>query len=317
MRLGLFFFMTMVLFSSCKNEHVLPDGMKEGLLTASSENPIFNEKKQIPMEVLNYKGITAEERDFLIELTSKKRVSFCLEDGKFDSFLDTLRKHPQIKDLLLSDQKISIKPLEHEELRDRSFVVYGCENGLKSSKVGVKSALTETRLRYLKGIQVGLVDVGRLLGRSEAQFDAKGQLVDGKLVLVFRKQPGLAASVYRFRDLGSFANANSAENTLYCRGIGELYTKMVVNGVEVEPVVQAFEQSWKEVYGGSGNGGDPGIGDPGPSPGQDQIGRAYLNSTECYGESIMCPDMRFAFNVLRAKSFKPFGVPKCFRNPEY
>jgi hypothetical protein len=130
-RLIIILFAVIFLIACNNKKYQLPEGMKEGVLSTGTDT-IYNEKGHIPLEVLNYPGLTDEERDFFIRLSKKKKMYYCLEDGKFEEGLQAIRKNPVLKDLLIGDIKIELDTVIKYEvfLEDESKAEPNAEESL-------------------------------------------------------------------------------------------------------------------------------------------------------------------------------------------
>jgi hypothetical protein len=295
----------MVFLAACsKEKYILPEGMKEGVLSTSTD-PIYNEKGHIPLEVLNYPGLTDEERDFFIRLSKKKKMFYCMEDDKFEESLQAIRKEPMLKDLLIGDLKVELDTVfKYEVLNNQSYKVHDAP-----PPSGLKSMRTETRLKYLQNVTIKGLEIGRVQSISVAAFDRSGRIFDGTVTTEFRKREGLLFGIFKYTDKNSFGNANPRNNSLFCMGRGECYFKLNLVGFENQPIVENIQRSYEEFYEIPDNGGFP------PDGGGGGMGEAYLYSFDCYGPYILANDANFAFSVLNAMSFKPDGQQICIRAP--
>jgi hypothetical protein len=306
----LLLFIVIILLTSCNDKYVVPDDMMEGVLSEDVSNPQYNPKGHIPIEVLNYPSLTNEERDFLIDLSKKKSIAFCLNDGEFDVFLSQIRKNPKLKDLLLGDISSKVEKVQRtKSMHEDSWVVYG--NKLKTGNT--KSTYTQTRLKYIETLTIAGIEAGKVFGRTEVVVSDRG-IVSSKVKLIFRKREGLLSGVHDFKDDdNSFGNVQSDRFLLRCTGIGVFYLNLKIGGVLDKPVVTNVYNTWSERYnpptiGGSNGGYEPiNPGNGGIDGGTSEMGKAYMESKNCTGEYVMALDMRTAFGFLNARSFSPIG----------
>lgn len=304
---------------SCENKEApMPDGIEEGVLSVEGKlvkNPIGH----IPSEILNYPSLKQSEKDFLVELSKKTEVSYCIENGLFDDFLKKIRENPKLKDIMLGRTKLEYDlTIDPREVYNYTYdpEQWGAEQ-LRTTKS------SHTVLYNCGPVMTGNQSIGSLMARITVTRPAYNQPYSGaSVVITLEKNPFSGAAAFVWSDTGSFANPDgNGYVRLYVRG--QLETSSVAGvggGVPFPVIVREFRVRVK------GADANPGSGGPDYGGGQDDgyndsyvgpptMGKGYFNSSNCTGAYILVNDMAEAFSRYRCKSYQRLGSSHCIAAP--
>ena len=306
MKYFLVIFLLVSCFYGCQKQDAedleLSSGMNPGVLSLSTDNFIKNPRGVIPPQVLNYPGLTKDERNFLIELSNKHEVGYCLEGGSFDDFLAHIRSDPDLRSAMIGDVSFPVDTatmIENIYQRRDSIVEYLKRNS------DLKTVTSETRRKYLIDVHIipGGISAGSIFGLLTAVKDSNGGVTSTMFSSIFEPNANISGYISTWVDGGSYANIMSS-TIVSCNIQGDLKVQGTIGGVTFGPTFERVTHHYLEKFiltnpnpggGGGDDGGGNGGDDGNPGGGGGSV-RAYVTST-CTGAEFSFASVELAAAV--------------------